>query len=312
MPSDNRDAFSSTTNFRSRIRSCTALMMTSRRPLNRNGFASGGVSGVRSLPKSIPRPAPTSVLLPLFAGVRSLPLSLTRSFCLSTPFAACARTGSEQASNNTRPMIMRDISAPHFTNVNVQVFPGDTAIVSLSLRFFEVAFALPLPQSLNARFKVTSVVIKIVCSVVAIRIAHVIQVIRSRRIQCGFQRTLAWRSNRSWRQSGINSRVVRRPPFNVAAIDLPVVAPLALKLRCVDDARVNCEGNLFLQTIVDDGRNQRPLFSELRFRLYQRCSGDDLSRRHVQTACAVAPLGFPHAAKPFHHYFDQLLGSGLR
>ena len=56
---------------------------------------------MRPLPKSIPRPAPTSVLLPLFAGVRSEPLSRTRSFCLSTPLAACANAGNEQAINMT-------------------------------------------------------------------------------------------------------------------------------------------------------------------------------------------------------------------
>ncbi len=77
-----------------------------------NGFGSGGVSGVRPLPKSMPRPAPTSVLFPLFAGVRSVPLSLTRSFCLSTPFAACANAGSEQAINISRPIIMRNIATP--------------------------------------------------------------------------------------------------------------------------------------------------------------------------------------------------------
>src|SRR5688500_1639734 len=101
-------------------------MITSRRPVSRYGFGSGGVSGVRPLPKSIPRPAPVSVLLPLLAGCRSEPLSLTRSFCLSTPFAACAKAGREQAINISRPIVKRNITTPFlFTTMN---FKGDSQL----------------------------------------------------------------------------------------------------------------------------------------------------------------------------------------
>src|SRR5215813_585661 len=92
IPSFGRDAASSSISLRSRITSWMPWRMASLLPVSRYGFGSGGCSGVLPLPKSMPLPAPTSVLVPLLAGRRSLPLSRTLSFCLSMPLP-CARTG---------------------------------------------------------------------------------------------------------------------------------------------------------------------------------------------------------------------------
>src|ERR1700730_2092965 len=107
IPSAGFDATSSTTIFRSLIRSCMAVNRTSRLAVNRYGFGNGGASLVRPFPKSIPRPAPVSVLDPLFAGAR-VPLSRTRSFDLSTPLP-CARTANDQTSITSNAIVKRNI-----------------------------------------------------------------------------------------------------------------------------------------------------------------------------------------------------------
>src|SRR5947207_15872605 len=76
--------------FRSRISSSTAFVRTSFGAWKRYGFGTGGGVGVFPLPKSMPRPTPVSLLLPLTPACRLLPLSRIRSFDWSTPFSCCA------------------------------------------------------------------------------------------------------------------------------------------------------------------------------------------------------------------------------
>src|SRR5688572_9381483 len=79
-----------------------AFMITSRRAVNLYGFGSGGTSGALSLPKSIPRPLPVSVLEPLLPSDLPAPVSRTRWFDLSTPFSdwANAETDRKTTRNN--------------------------------------------------------------------------------------------------------------------------------------------------------------------------------------------------------------------
>ena len=108
IPSEGFDAASSTTSFRSCINCCTAVRIASRRAVNRYGLSNGGASGVLSRPKSMPRPVPVSVFVPLLPAVRLPPVSRTRSLFLSTPFP-WAKTTMQKHSDSIKAVIKRDM-----------------------------------------------------------------------------------------------------------------------------------------------------------------------------------------------------------
>src|SRR6185503_11465400 len=99
------------------------------------------------------------------------------------------------------------------------------------------------------------VTVKIMRAVISTRLANVVKIVYVFRVQRSLKRTLTWRSDRPWRQTGKHTSVVRRPAVKITLVDLPVVTPFACELCGIDNAGVNSQWHAELKTVVDHSRN---------------------------------------------------------